>query len=421
MSDSRVLSSETSNRIEFLDILRGVAILFIFLVNIQHLSGVHYYSEEFESQFLFPDFQHFLEMLFFVLFTGKFYFIFSLLFGIGFVVQYQNIVKRNLPYKQFFIRRMLALLVIGLIHLFFIWSGDILTLYAVLGLTLIFFVDFDDRRLLKWAFVLLLLPIVHWLFMYATRTYYYYPLFDFVHEQAAELDLVTPDSKATDRPRFDASQRIAADDFSTWFQMQVVLPVMRLGLIIMEGRLFKVLALFLLGMWAGRKILREHLLDDQEFLKKLVFWGFIIGVPFNILFGILKFSDLITGNFRNFLNHLSFAIGVTSMAFAYAASIALLVRSRPNLLRWFAPVGRMALTNYLSQSILGILIFHGIGFGYFGVFSFSEIIAIAMLLFVLQVVFSVLWLKRFRYGPVEWVWRQATYGKRLPIWRDKAI
>jgi uncharacterized protein len=165
------------DRILFLDILRGIAILFIFIANISFFSGWWFLSESERLALPTPKLNHILDMIAFALIDGKFYSIFSILFGIGFAVQYQKFVESQGNFVTFMRRRMLILVLLGGIHLFFIWLGDILTLYALLGLVLISFRQFSDKRLIVWAVVLLILPIVHYLMMLYTGAFYPYSLF----------------------------------------------------------------------------------------------------------------------------------------------------------------------------------------------------------------------------------------------------
>lgn len=407
---------KATDSILYLDILRGIAILFIFLANITYLSGTKFYSEEIEASFATAKLDHALEIFFFTLIDGKFYSIFSILFGIGFVVQYNNVKKGKRSFVPFFTRRMFGLLLIGGFHLVFLWPGDILTLYALLGLVLILFRNFGNRRLLKWAAVLLLLPMVHWCAMYFTGEFYPFALFGYVNEHAATLGLITPESMGTDNPRFSPAANITGSDFSTWFQIQVKLPFLRLGGILMEGRIFKVLALFLIGIWAGRKILNKNILENKSFLKRVMFWGIAVGLPISILRAVVEFGDH-EGIIWNFLYHLFYALSVVPMACGYAAGIALLVMSKPHRLEWLAPVGRTALSNYLFQTVIAISIFYGIGMGYAGHFGFSIVVCMALLIFAWQVLFSTIWLRYFRFGPMEWIWRQMTYEKWIDIRR----
>jgi len=411
---------KATDRILYLDILRGLAILFIFLANITYLSGTTFYSDELAASFATAKFDHALDVFFFTLIDGKFYSIFSILFGIGFVVQYNNVKKGKRSFVPFFSRRMLGLLLIGGFHLVFVWPGDILTLYALLGFVLILFRNFNDKSLLRWAAVLLLLPVLHWCAMYLTGKFYPFALFQIVSEHAATLGLVTPETLGTERPRFSPAAHIAGTDFSIWFQMRVKLPFLRLGGILMEGRIFKVLALFLIGIWAGRQILDKNILENKTFLKKIAIWGIAIGLPINILRAVVKYGDHESGALWSFLYHLFYALSVVPMACGYAAAIALLVMAKPQWLGWLAPVGRTALSNYLFQTFIAISIFYGIGLGLTGRFGFSVVVGIALLAFAWQVLFSTVWLRYFRFGPMEWIWRQMTYGKWIDI-RHKSV
>jgi hypothetical protein len=159
-------------RIQYLDILRGIAILFILVANIRYLSGEYFIPELKKAAMVTASLDHVMEILAFIFVDGKFYSVFSILFGIGFAVQYQRMNKEDKIFVPFFRRRMLGLLIIGSVHLFLIWLGDILTLYALLGFTLIWFRHFSNKRLLIWTGVLLLMPVVHWLVMYLTDNFY---------------------------------------------------------------------------------------------------------------------------------------------------------------------------------------------------------------------------------------------------------
>jgi len=182
--------------------------------------------------------------------------------------------------------------------------------------------------------------------------------------------------------------------------------------LLMDGRFFKVLAMFLIGIWAGRHILDKNILDSTNFLKKVTYWGIGIGLPLNILRAVLNF-----GPFESELMPLWSAIlhaaGVTPLACGYAAGIALIVKVRPRALAWFAPIGKTALSNYLLQTVISIFIFYGIGLGLTGKVSSSTVALIAIMVFLFQIVMSKLWLRYYAFGPIEWVWRRVTYGTKI--------
>jgi len=406
-----------ADRILFLDILRGIAILFIFLANIPYLSGTLFYSSEQAASFPTASLDHGLKVFFFTLIDGKFYSIFSILFGIGFVVQYNSIQRSKRSFVPFFSRRMLGLLLIGGIHLVFVWPGDILTLYALLGFLLIGFREFSNRNLLIWAAVLLIMPIVHWFLMFVTGFYYPGDLFKFVDARAAWVGVASEGAEGY--MRYDFMAFISVQDFAQWMKMQVALPVMRLGGLLMEGRFFKVMGLFLIGIWAGRQVLNHNILENTTMLRKIVLWGFVIGVPINVFRAVVEFGWQ-NSPIWELMYYVFYALGVVPLACGYIAGIALIVIARPHWLEWIAPVGRTALSNYLFQSFIAIFIFYGIGLGYVGRFGFAVVTGIAIVIFIGQVLITTIWLRYFRFGPIEWIWRQLTYGKWIHI-RHKSI
>lgn len=414
MSKKRIVPVSQKDRIHYLDILRGMAILFIFLANIPIFSGTAFYSDEKSLSFATSSLDHIMEILAYAFVDGKFYSIFSILFGIGFVIQYNSVMRSGRSFVPFFTRRMLGLLLIGSIHLFLIWLGDILTLYALLGLMLIWFRNFNDKRLLVWAGILLILPVLHWLFMYSTNLFYPHWLYRTFDQYAEAQGMILKDWMGIGIATLDPIDYFALTNFSQFMAITIGAPMLRFADLLMDGRFFKVLALFLIGIWAGRQILDKNILQNRKLLVKIAVWGFVIGLPMNAFRTVIQFNSL-NGDFWTFLSYVTYAGGVVPLACSYSAAIALIVFSRQRLLIWFAPVGRMALSNYLFQTIIAITIFYGIGFNYLASFGYSIIVIIALAIFLWQIAFSMIWLHYFRYGPVEWIWRQMTYRKWIPL------
>ena len=156
-----VVPTQKEDRIAFLDVMRGIAILCIFMTNIPYLSGFFDLTEEATANTITLPTDQWIDAILHTLIDGKFYTVFSLLFGIGITLQYENFKARNQNFTPFFKRRMAWLLVIGAIHLSLFWIGDILTLYALLGFGLLFFIDTSNKKLIRWSVVLLLMPIVN--------------------------------------------------------------------------------------------------------------------------------------------------------------------------------------------------------------------------------------------------------------------
>lgn len=400
--------SKAVKRIHYLDALRGIAVFAIFTANIAVFSGYFFLRNSNVLPWATFKFDESLEMILYVLTDGKFYSIFSLLFGIGFTIQYENLKKRGLPFKPFFRRRMFWLVILGGIHLSLIWMGDILTLYALLGFILLNFVETKNKNLIKWAIILILLPILNTILIHFLNVDYAV-FFLKINEKLCNYFSI-PTATFRDFKLTDLQVEFQNQNLLTFFKTNISNMFIRIGFVLYEGRPFKVLGIFLIGVWTGRKIIHENLLNNTKFLKKVALYGIVFGLPLNILRGYLlivsdgsKFSELYTT--------IAYALGTVPFALGIAASLALLYLKRSSFFKYFEPVGKMALTNYISHSIISIIVFYGIGFGFFGKFGFTFLILYCCIVFIFQIIFSTLWLKKFKMGPLEWVWRKLTYGK----------
>ena len=393
------------NRIYYLDILRGIAIFFIFSANIVYFSGHFDFPKEARIHSTLFAFDDYLDFILYALVDGKFYSLFSLLFGIGCAIQHNNLTKNNKPIAPFFRRRMSWLLMFGLIHLLFFWIGDILTLYALLGFVLIWFVDCRNKKLLYLAGILILLPILNWVVIYILG--WNYPLFFFnLNGQYFEY-FNLPIFEFQGFKMTDFRAYLLNENLLDFFKMNIGNSLIRIGSILDEGRIFKVLGIFLIGLWTGRKIIHENLLENISFLKKVAFWGICIGLPISFFRAYIHFyADKST--LWELTYTISYAFGTVPLAMGYAALLALTYKKIP-FLYGFAYVGKMALSNYLMQTILATTLFYGVGFNLAGKLGFTVIICIAIAIYSIQVIGSQIWLKTHKFGPMEWLWRQLTY------------
>jgi uncharacterized protein len=178
---------------------------------------------------------------------------------------------------------------------------------------------------------------------------------------------------------------------------------------------------FLLGFYAGRRRIFHNVAEDRGFFLRLLGWGLGVGLAASsaqLAVRILTTRKILDpmASWRFVMGTVS-EIGMCGLAVAYAAIITLLFQ-RPlwrRILSLLAPAGRMALSNYLFQSVIGLLVFYGFGLGYAGKWGPAQAIAVAAGLFTVQIGLSHLWLSRFRFGPVEWAWRSLTYGEAQPM------
>jgi len=405
MSKSQISPISLQERIELLDVLRGLAVCGILIGNIQWFSGYGLMPRALAAQTPLADqTTHFL-VHFFV--EGKFYSIFSFLFGFGFALQITRAEERGDLKASLFKRRLFWLLVIGLVHAYLLWAGDILSVYAGMGFLLILFRKKTDGSLLKWAFVLLAIPILTYILLYILFVAFAPP------DTAAKIDAAQIDMW---------NQAIKTVPESSYLQILTGYNLNNivgryLGLVF-QMRLPKLLAMFLLGFYAYRRGFFQNLSKHQLFIRRVLIYGLILGLIGNIAFAALSKSEAdIPPSPAGVAGVISYAFGVPALALFFIALVATLWQKAAwrRLLAFLAPVGRMALTNYLLQTIICVLIFYGYGFGQFGRFGARTATLIALAIFLFQVLVSALWLKYFRYGPMEWIWRQLTYRRRLNL------
>ena len=327
---------------------------------------------------------------------GKFYTIFSLLFGIGFSLQLRRLEGRDLDGPRIFRRRLLVLLGIGLIHMVLVWDGDILTFYAMIGLLLPLFYKWNDRTLLLAAATLIfLIPYVgHTIFetMGWRR-----------HEAVADFGnriFTALGGNPTDPIGW--MQRTDLYAFFVWVMSGWPFAI---STRLESWRVPKLLGIMLLGLLLGRRLSDGKLLNDRRLLWLTFGVGLVLGLPLSTAYGLIPNLGQMS---------VPSLLGTVPLALAYVAGFALAWPRWSGALGLFVAPGRMALTNYLLQTVLGIAIFYGLGLGLVGRLPPPGIYAIAVLVFTLQVAFSHWWLSRHAQGPMERLWRALTYARVRP-------
>ncbi len=387
-------------RIPLIDALRGFALCGILVINIKGFSGVEY------SLAAFPDAAsrfglgtRSIEFLTDFLVEGKFYSIFSFLFGLGFSIQLTRGQEKP-GWLRVYARRLRILFLIGILHAVLLWSGDILWIYALLGFALLPFGNLRPRTILVCGIALLLTPIPFFAACYLIAPGYNTDrLIPNAHELATWIRLV------------------ATTGYSSALGLNLEDLLFSIKWRFFTGRFSNVLGLFLLGLWAGRlRILHEH--ERHCRLLHGVFWvALIVGLAGSYITAITP-STLPFLTWQGIYRAATYALGVHPLGLAYVAAFVLLWQraAARQILSCFVPMGRMALTNYLMQTVLGVIIYYGYGFGWYGRMpALVTMLVVVPLILLGQVVLSTWWLRHFRYGPVEWIWRQATYRRRLPL------
>jgi uncharacterized protein len=379
-----------------LDVVRGLAVGGILLANVLAFFGWAFIPTERAAALPSAAWDAWADRASHVLVEGKFYSTFSLLFGIGFGLQLMRGGEASLPR---FRRRLRILLGIGAAHAVLLWAGDILMMYALLGFTLPWFARKTDAALLRWSALLLAMPTA----LYAVAVIV-----------VAALGVRVPAGSGDLPPEIlGVFERMGT---GTWFDAFVG------NLVFLAGRWIdalatvrfpKVLGMFVLGLWAVR---RGIVAEPQAHRELLVRWrrlGWLVGLPANVG-AVWAASHWSYGSLEPgaLLGVAGQAVGFPLLAIGYVTTMTLAVLDHRRLL-WLAPMGRMALTNYLTHSLVCVVLAYGFGVGLWWQVGASSAMGIGLLIIAAQIPASAWWLSRFRYGPAEWVWRRLTYGQPL--------
>ena len=383
-------------RHDLIDALRGFALGGVLMVNLASLTLYEFLPEPARAGLPTAGFDAVALQAIELLVNIKFITLFSLLFGLGFSLQMERAQTKGGLTR--FVRRLLILLAIGLIHSYFIWWGDILLTYAVVGLLLVCF-RYASNRVLLAAGLTLALLVPPLLSPHMREVLSGWPK---QAEAYAGALAAFSSSSLTEALRGNI-------DMANWARVSN------------WALLCFVLGRFLLGYWAGRRGLLQYPHRHLALIARLFWWSLGIGVAMTVLqftqADLRQQYPLLDSEVSKFLIRVLLRAGPLALGIAYAAGFALLfLRPRwRRALGMLAPMGRMALTHYLSQSLIGIGLFYGIGLGIGPRWGLAGWGLVWMAIFTAQIALSYWWLARFRFGPMEWAWRSLTYGRRQPM------
>lgn len=386
-------------RIQALDVLRGIAVAGILLANILVFFGLFIIPPDLAAAL--PTVAADRVALFFekVFVDGKFYSVFSLLFGIGFGVQLSRGGEAAMPR---FKRRLRILLGIGAIHAFLIWAGDILMLYSLLGFTMPWFARKTNRELLRWTVILLAIPTA--LYVVAVAVWMV------VGAGAAP----PPSGSAVPASMLKLFEAMGRGGLKDALIGNLVFLAGRWADLFVTVRFPKVLGMFVLGLWTVRTGITLSPSTHRATLVRWSMLGWGVGLPANFIAAwAVERWPYLPPTPGGLIGTAMAGVGVPMLAIGYAATVALLVVDGWRLITVFAPVGRMALSNYLMHSIVCVTLSYGFGFGLWWRIGASTAMAIAVAIIIVQIPLSALWLSRYRFGPVEWIWRRLTYGRPI--------
>ena len=398
----------TRRRLEHLDVLRGFALLGILLVNFEwftrplqaivlgeapNLSGLDLLAAQAVA----------------VLGEGKFYPLFSILFGAGFALMLERARAGGAPFWGLYLRRLVVLFVFGLAHILLVWSGDILLVYSLSAfLMILLFRNTPARRLWKWAIFFWALPmLLMWLGAASIEATRLDPKIQ--ADVMAEFEADRAEAEVT----VDRAAQIHAEGSYAENVAQRSRDL-RFLLAVAPFWIPPFIGFFLLGRWmiATGKLTRPD--ENGPWLRRWRAAGLGAGLPIAAAaVWLMHGQDMMVPSMQVAAGMTLMSVASVFVPLGYLSAVTLGWRR----LGFLAPAGRMALTNYLLQSLFWTWVFFGYGLGLWGEVPRTAQVALAPVFFALQVLISGWWLKRFRFGPAEWLWRSLTYWQLQPMRR----
>ncbi len=407
-----VQPTSLSERHTLLDVLRGFALFGVLLANMVTHSGYFFLSKAGQEALGTSHIDHYVEWIEHFLIDGKFYSLFSMLFGIGFALQMKRSSGLDTHFLSRFRRRLVIMFILGLLHAIFLYVGDILTVYAIVGFVLILFRNASDKFLLRSAFVLMLLPVLQYSVFWGINL----------------ANPVQPVVNTVEETQLFFDQLIKTYQTGSFVEITQNniggLIFARYPDLFFTGRFFRVLAMFLIGFYISRNMLFANVNANRPIIRKVMVWGAIIGIPCNVVLAMMMTTDAYYElEPLGIIQPLVYAFGVPALCLFYACSITLLFENQrwKKLLMVFAPVGQMALTNYVMQSLICVFIFTSLGLGLAARVGPAKLTIIAFAIYTAQVIFSHVWVRYYRFGPLEWLWRSLTYWQWQPFRKNVDI
>jgi uncharacterized protein len=376
-----------SDRIDAIDSVRGIALLGVMAINIVTEFRVSIFEQFLPAQINGFWFDRALYSILRVGIDLKAFALFSLLFGVGLAIQHDHL-SASRRRTALLVRRLAFLMSIGVAHLVLIWNGDILLQYAIAGFIVLLFL-FGSTRLLAVAGGALIAVFIAAPFLPPIAAL---PSRSWMIQHVAE-----------------AARIYSSGGFNEVlaFRVRELPAILPLHLFMFP----RTVALMLIGAAVWRAGLFRTGSRVSQYLPLAAVVGILVGGGL----GVLLSNEWLRLGWKA---ELSFErLGAVLLACGYGASIiwASGIAHARKFVAWAAPVGRMAFTNYLLQSVIFGWIFYGYGLGLFGRLGVAAALAIGVIVYVLQAAISAIWLQGYRYGPVEWLWRSFMYGTSQPF------
>ncbi|WP_236669190.1 DUF418 domain-containing protein [Aquimarina mytili] len=315
-------------------------------------------------------------------------------------MQALKLLNKNKLSSSFFVRRMFILFVFGALHIILFWSGDVLNLYAILGLLTTLMIKKSNK-----------------LILFLSAFFLFFPFYDQIFEYIFRILNFHPEIYLSNHTGETVRQVIRHGTYLEGVQLRLLEYLSNIPMLF--GFLAPIaISMFLLGLYLGKNKIYESLESYIQKIKKTMVMITIITNAYRIvfLFVLPKYEIYSTEAFRPIFIKLM-VLSDTAMGIFYLWLIGWLwyTTQWKKVLVFLKYAGRMALTNYILQSFIGLILFSSIGFKLYETLSPSETLSTAILIFIFQVILSKIWLRYFRFGPLEWIWRCLTYKELLPI------
>ncbi len=383
-------------RIAILDILRGWALLGIAILNMGGFKAPGA-SWSLESERFPGTIDRLASWAIEAFGSGKFNSTFSFLFGVGLTIQMARAEARGVPFVGLYLRRLAVLLVLGICHSIFLWDGDVLQIYAVNGLALLLIRKWPDWAVLALLAVLLVAPIVHKANRLGSQEPARRSQSHLKSEMAEQLRIYGRGSygeQVRDRASHLRDAYLVDRDF--WFHAEMGVTM-------------------LLGLLAGRRRVFQDLPEHMPLVRGVLRWCLVPGLACAMFAATV--DALTPGRATKtplaLAGSAAYEVARPLLSLGYMAVLTML-SFKPGWQPWLGRlgwVGRMPLTNYLMQSVMGTTLFYSFGFRLFGRVGPALGLLVSLAIFGVQVIYSRWWLERFRFGPLEWLWRAITYGR----------
>lgn len=402
-----IIATSPEERILSIDLLRGFAVLGILIMNIQNFSMI---GAAYINPAAFGDLNGINKWVWIfshVFADSKFMSIFSMLFGVGIIIFSERALEKGRRAGPLHYRRNFWLLIFGMIHAYLIWSGDILVAYSLCAFLAFVFRKLKPKTLLISSILFFIIPIVFTLG--SGMTIEHWP------EESYNQNM---QSWVPDAEKVDSEIKAYQGNFLEHMEQRVPSTVFMQTFLFFWQTFWRVMSMMLLGM-ALYKLGIISASKSRLFYLKMALISLAIGYFLSASGIVMNYRHNWSMEFSMFAGNMYNYIGSVASALGYIALVMLLAKSVKfvKLKTIVSSVGKMAFTNYILMSIIATFIFYGHGLGLFGKVERTDQILIVLAIWIILLVVSPLWLKKYQYGPLEWLWRVLTYRQKQPMKR----